>query len=100
MNGIELMMKSMGIDQDKIKAELKQFFDTASQAVMKEVGEIKAAQKRIEQKLDKVLEVRGSMDAMNAIENESEALQHTLPDGRQLDGNSNSPGGDTGASNG
>jgi hypothetical protein len=70
MNGMEMMMKSFGIDPEKIKADFKTLFETTTEAVKLEVQELKATQARIEAKLDKVLEVRGQMDSMNVVESE------------------------------
>lgn len=74
--GIEMMMKSFGIDPEKIKADLKLTFDTTVEAVKTEQKEIKDTLARVELKLDKVLEIRGSFDSMNVVENEPLALQH------------------------
>jgi len=83
-NGMELMLKSFGIDPEKIKADFKQLFETTTANVMGEVNALKEAQTRIETKLDKVLELRGHMDAMNAIESEHQTsglvvTESTLP---------------------
>jgi len=80
-SGIEMMMKSMGIDPEKIKQDFKEQFENVTHKVMAEVAEIKATQLRIETKLDDILTVRGSMDSMNTIESEPERLQHGYVNG-------------------
>jgi hypothetical protein len=71
-----MMLKSFGIDPEKIKAEFKQTFENVTASVMAEVNAIKETQARIEKKLDMVLEIRGSFDSMNVVESEPERVQH------------------------
>jgi len=55
MTGMEMMLKQFGIDPEKIKAEFAGVLKQTTDNVMVEVNAIKAAQVRIEEKLDKVL---------------------------------------------
>jgi hypothetical protein len=72
MNGVEMMMKSFGIDPVKIKAELTEVFKTTTDNVMREVTAIKTAQERIEKKLDLLNQHMsgGSMDSMPTVDQE------------------------------
>jgi arsenate reductase-like glutaredoxin family protein len=53
--GMQMMLKSFGIDPEKIKAELGGVLQETTANVMREVTAIKDAQLRIEQKLDLIL---------------------------------------------
>jgi hypothetical protein len=57
MSGVEMMMKSFGIDPEKIKAELGGILKTTTDNVMREVTAIKESQLRIETKVDLILGV-------------------------------------------
>ena len=52
MNGVAMMLKSMGVDPEELKAQAKQVLDSATDAVMVKVSELEATQKRIENKID------------------------------------------------
>lgn len=62
MTGIEMMLKSMGVNPEKIKAELTQAANEVVEKIMKEVTDIKATQQRIEFKLDAILAERDKKD--------------------------------------
>lgn len=55
MNGIEIMLKSMGIDPEKIKAELKQTFEATVSGVNDRVNTLQETMNRVESKLDTIL---------------------------------------------
>jgi hypothetical protein len=56
MTGMEMALKSFGLDPAKIKAELTQILTTTVLSIMAEVNDIKASQKRIESKLDLIIQ--------------------------------------------
>lgn len=58
MNGMEMMLKSMGFDPSNIQHQVEKI----TESVMVEVMEIKATQQRIETKLDKLIENQHVLD--------------------------------------
>jgi hypothetical protein len=73
MTGIEMALKAMGLDPEKIKTEITQLLSSTVIGVMKEVNEIKSTEKRIECKLDLLLEDRGlrGLEQLNSEEVEN-----------------------------
>lgn len=55
MTGIEMALKAMGVDPEKIKAEMKQTLEGVTKSVQAEVNTIKETQTRIEMKLDSLI---------------------------------------------
>lgn len=68
-SGMEMMLSSLGIDPEKIKAELTGVLKTTTDAVMERVNSIEATQQRIEAKLDRLLGLVPCDDVIPVITN-------------------------------
>lgn len=69
MNGMEMMLKSLGFDPEKIKSELGAVLEQTTARVMQEVTALKESQLRTEQKIDKILANQNVLDRGLVIDN-------------------------------
>jgi|HubBroStandDraft_1064217.scaffolds.fasta_scaffold01182_8 hypothetical protein len=62
MDGLTMMLKSFGLDPEKLKSELKTNIESVTARVMERVESIEASQKRVEDKLDKIIANQNALD--------------------------------------